>query len=257
MAPTLLEAQGLSKRFASQTVLEDVNLAIHEKEVVTLVGHNGCGKTTLVRILLGLEKDFTGKIWRKDGLRMGYLPQKFHASPLVPVKVRAFLDLYADSPALVQEAAALWGVEPLMEKSLHVLSGGEMQRVLLARAMVNRPHLLVLDEPVQGVDMAGQSELYALIMEARNRFGCSVLMVSHDLHLVMAGTDRVLCLNRHICCSGHPLEVSKDPAFIRLFGPASSHHLALYEHHHDHHHGLEGEVIEDAHCCGTKGHDHG
>lgn len=245
----LIEAAGLGKRFAGRTVLENVDFAIHAREVVTLVGLNGCGKTTLLRILLGLEKADSGAVTRRDGLRIGYLPQKFQPDPVLPMTVQVFLAISAKEKSFLPEISAELQIEHLLARSLGTLSGGEMQRVLLARAMMRRPDLLVLDEPVQGVDISGQTELYQLISSLNKRHGCAVLMVSHDLHLVMAATDNVLCLNRHICCSGHPHQVSKDPAFLRLFGDQAAQSLALYEHHHDHAHDLRGRVVQ--------GHVHG
>lgn len=240
---TLIEASGLGKRFAGRTVLENVDFTIHSHEVVTLVGLNGCGKTTLLRILLGLEKADSGRVTRAPSLKIGYLPQKFHPDPVLPMTVRAFLRLASPEKNIRTEITAELEIEHLLDRSFATLSGGEGQRVLLARAMMRQPDLLVLDEPVQGVDISGQSELYALISTLNKRHGCAVLMVSHDLHLVMAATDNVLCLNRHICCSGHPLQVSKDPAFLRLFGDQAAQSLALYEHHHDHAHDLRGRVV--------------
>lgn len=244
---TLIEASGLGKRFAGRTVLENVDFAIHPHEVVTLVGLNGCGKTTLLRILLGLEKADCGTIRRADNLQIGYLPQKFHIDPVMPMTVAAFLRLSARKGDMQRDIIDELHISHLLERALGTLSGGENQRVLLARAMMRQPNLLVLDEPVQGVDISGQTELYQLISSLNKHYGCAVLMVSHDLHLVMAATDNVLCLNRHICCSGHPHKVSKDPAFLRLFGDQTAQTLALYEHHHDHAHDLRGRVVPEHH----------
>lgn len=243
----LIEAAGLSKRFAGRTVLENVDFTIHEQEVVTLVGLNGCGKTTLLRILLGLEKADNGEVKRHRDVHIGYLPQKFHADAALPMTVENLLRVSARKGAAADFAAISEELQitHLHSRSLGTLSGGEMQRVLLARAMMRKPDILVLDEPVQGVDITGQAELYQLISSLNKRHGCAVLMVSHDLHLVMAGTDTVLCLNRHICCSGHPLTVSKDPAFIRLFGEQAAQTLAIYEHHHDHAHDMRGRVVHE------------
>lgn len=241
----LIEASGLGKRFAGRTVLENVDFAIHAREVVTLVGLNGCGKTTLLRILLGLEKPDSGHVTRKDGLRIGYLPQKFHHDAVIPMTVGVFLGICAKERHIRQDIIDEVQITHLLPRALGTLSGGEMQRVLLARAMLREPDILVLDEPVQGVDISGQTELYQLISSLNKRYGCAVLMVSHDLHLVMAGTDTVLCLNRHICCSGHPHTVSKDPAFLKLFGEQAAKTLALYEHHHDHAHDMRGRVVHE------------
>ncbi|MCH2547005.1 MAG: ATP-binding cassette domain-containing protein [Alphaproteobacteria bacterium] len=254
---TLIEASGLGKRFADRTVLENVDFSIHSREVVTLVGLNGCGKTTLLRILLGLEKPDSGQVIRRQGLQIGYLPQKFYSDPVLPMTVKSFLRIAAKRNDALEEISTELQINHLLSRALGTLSGGETQRVLLARALMRRPDLLVLDEPVQGVDIHGQSELYALISEINKRHACAVLMVSHDLHLVMAATDTVLCLNRHICCSGHPQQVSKDPEFIRLFGDAAAQTLALYEHHHDHAHDLRGRVMSDSTHEGNSGCNHG
>lgn len=246
---TLIQATGLSKRFREQTVLEHVDFSIAKGDVVTLVGLNGSGKTTLLKLLMGLAKADSGTIIRRAGLSIGYVPQRFTLEPILPMTVGYFLTLSADFMDDVHEIAGELAVAHLMSRAVQTLSGGELQRVLLARAMLRKPELLILDEPVQGVDITGQAELYALIAGLNKRYGCAVLMVSHDLHLVMAATDKVICLNRHICCSGHPHEVSKDPVFIRLFGDQAARSMALYEHHHDHTHDMHGRVVCD--------HDHG
>lgn len=221
---------------------------------MTLIGPNGCGKTTLLRCLLGLMKPDSGKLKRRRGLRIGYVPQHSHFEPTMPLTVKHFLKLSRHQDARVNEVIDMMKVLPLMNQQMQALSGGELQRVMLTQALLRKPNLLVLDEPVQGVDFSGQAELYQLIREASQRFHCAVLMVSHDLHLVMADTDRVLCLNGHICCSGSPQSVSKDPAFVKLFGEDVARQIAFYVHHHDHHHRLDGEVI---HEHGKGGHHHG
>lgn len=246
---TLIEARGICKRFAGQLVLENVDFRISAQEVVTLVGLNGCGKTTLLRILLGLEKPDAGKVMRRKDLRIGYVPQKFHADPVLPMTVQGFLELGEEKRGTLDAAVRELEIDGLREKSLTSLSGGETQRVLLARAMLREPDVLVLDEPVQGVDMAGQAAMYQLISRLSRNHGCAVLMVSHDLHLVMAATDHVICLNRHVCCSGHPQKVSKDPAFLQLFGAQGAAALAVYEHHHDHAHDMDGKVHEHGEHC--------
>ena len=246
---TLIEASGICKGFAGQVVLENVDFRISPKETVTIVGLNGCGKTTLLRILLGLDKPDSGQIKRKDGLRIGYLPQRFHVDPVLPMTVEVLLRLAADTAADFDAAVDELEIRPLLQRAVHALSGGETQRVLLARAIMRKPDILVLDEPVQGVDISGQTALYQLISKLSKHHGCAVLMVSHDLHLVMASTDHVICLNRHVCCSGHPHQVSKDPAFLKLFGAQGASALALYEHHHDHAHDVDGKVHEHGEHC--------
>lgn len=231
--------------FSGQPALEDVSLELHQGEIITLVGPNGSGKTTLVRVLLGLLPLDSGKVWRAPGLRIGYMPQKLAVHATLPLTVKRFLQLVpgaktADIHSALEETGAL----KVLNSPLQRISGGELQRVLLARALLRKPQLLVLDEPVQGVDVNGQLELYNLIGRLRDRYGCGVLMVSHDLHLVMRATDRVLCLNRHLCCSGQPEQVSNHPAFIALFGTQAARDLAVYHHAHDHAHDLHGCVLD-------------
>jgi len=243
MSEALIRLDDIHVHFAKQTVLEGAQLQVHRGEIVTLIGPNGAGKTTLVRAVLGLLKPDSGTVWRKPRLRVGYMPQKLHVDPTLPLSVLRFLRLVPG----VDRAAALAalsevGAEHVIDSPLQSVSGGEMQRVLLARALLRQPELLVLDEPVQGVDVAGQAELYRLIGRLRERYGCGVLMVSHDLHLVMSATDQVVCLNRHVCCSGHPEQVSADPAFVELFGQ-DARSLAIYHHQHDHSHDLHGSVV--------------
>lgn len=243
MSEALIRLDDIHVRFAKQAVLEGAQLQVQRGEIVTLIGPNGAGKTTLVRAVLGLLKPDSGTVWRKPKLRVGYMPQKLHVDATLPLSVLRFLRLVPG----VDRAAALRalsevGAEQVIDSPLQSVSGGEMQRVLLARALLREPELLVLDEPVQGVDVAGQAELYRLIGRLRERYGCGVLMVSHDLHLVMSATDQVVCLNRHVCCSGHPEQVSTDPAFIELFGQ-DARSLAIYHHQHDHSHDLHGSVI--------------
>lgn len=245
MSDALIRLAGVGVTFAGQNVLQDVQLSVKPGEIVTLIGPNGAGKTTLVRAVLGLLKPDTGSVWRKPRLRVGYMPQKLHVDATLPLSVLRFLRLVPGvTRADVQAALAEVGAEQVIDSPLQSISGGELQRVLLARALLREPELLVLDEPVQGVDVAGQAELYRLITQLRDRHGCGVLMVSHDLHLVMSTTDQVVCLNRHVCCSGHPEQVSFDPAFVELFGEDAK-SLAVYTHHHDHEHDLHGAVVTE------------
>lgn len=232
--PILIEARGLSKSFQGHLAVQDVSLTLHAGEVMTVLGPNGSGKTTLLRLLLGLESPDQGEVSRAPALSVGYMPQKIAIDSTLPVTVEWFLRLYAQAEidAVAQEVDAAH----LMRRPMQGLSGGELQRVMLARALLRRPQLLVLDEPVQGVDVGGQAKLYDLIAAASKKRGCAVLMVSHDLHLVMSSTDEVLCLNRHVCCAGHPHQVSNDPAFVALFGDHIARALAVYTHHHNHTH---------------------
>ncbi|MBC9248731.1 zinc ABC transporter ATP-binding protein [Pseudomonas alcaligenes] len=243
MSQALIQLDGVGVDFAGQAVLNEVQLAVRAGEIVTLIGPNGAGKTTLVRTVLGLLKPDRGTVQRLPRLRIGYMPQKLQVDATLPLSVLRFLRLVPGvDRAAVQAALAEVGAEQVLDSPLQSISGGELQRVLLARALLREPQLLVLDEPVQGVDVAGQAELYRLITRLRDRHQCGVLMVSHDLHLVMSTTDQVVCLNRHVCCSGHPEQVSNDPAFVELFGQDAK-SLAIYHHHHDHSHDLHGAVV--------------
>jgi zinc transport system ATP-binding protein len=244
-ADTLLKATNVSLKDGTKVLLSTIDLSIKPREIVTLIGPNGAGKTTLLNILLGLRKPSSGVVTKSKNCRIGYMPQKIQLNPLLPLTVEHFLWL-VDTTSLktaitINSALARTGVVHLLKTDMSNLSGGEIQRVLLARALLREPNLLVLDEPVQGVDLKGQDQLYKLISEIRDELGCGVLMVSHDLHLVMASTDNVICLNQHICCHGHPESVSNHPAYLELFGN-SINHVATYTHHHDHDHDLHGEV---------------
>ena len=240
----LVEARGVSVRFGRRKVLDAVDLAVHAGEIVTLVGLNGAGKSTLVRVLLGIVRPNLGEVVCAPGVRIGYSPQHVHRDPILPMTVGRFLALGAPVPREKLEATlAEVGASAIFQHPLAELSGGEMHRVLLARALLCEPDLLVLDEPLAGVDVTGQSELYRLIATIRDRYGCGVLLVSHDLHLVMAATDTVVCLNRHVCCTGHPRSITRDPEFISLFGPQASNALAIYQHSHDHRHDALGEPV--------------
>lgn len=233
----LLELKDVDLIRGQRQVLEQVSLQLDRGEILTVIGPNGAGKTSLVRVALGLMPPTAGLVWKKTGISIGYMPQKLHIDPTFPLTVKRFLAMVGkkqrDKLLLHLEEV---GVARVLDSPLQNLSGGEMQRVMLARALMRNPDLLVLDEPVQGVDIHGQMELYQLIAGIRDRRNCAILMVSHDLHLVMAATDRVLCLNRHICCSGTPESVTNDPAYLELFGPQAVQHLAIYTHDRSHRH---------------------
>lgn len=225
-------------------MLESVDISVDAGEIVTVIGPNGAGKTTLVRVLLGLLQPDAGRVSRGEDLRVGYLPQRFEVDRTLPLDVRRLMTLTgpAKHPDIV-DALKETGADHLIDAPFQTLSGGEMQRVLLARTLLRRPALLVLDEPVQGVDYTGEAALYELIGQIRSRYGCGVLMVSHDLHVVMGATDRVVCLNRHVCCEGAPDAVSHHPEYLRLFGAGLGRAYAVYQHAHDHTHAPSGEVV--------------
>lgn len=264
MGDFLIKARGLGVTRNGRQILQRADLTLQAGKIVTLIGPNGAGKTTLVRAVLGLIKADEGELTKAPDLRIGYMPQKLHLEPSLPLTVARFLALGGKPRADLGEILELTGIDKLIKMPMQSLSGGETQRVLLARALLRDPQLLVLDEPVQGVDVTGQSALYALINEIRNRRQCGVLLVSHDLHLVMATTDTVICLNQHVCCEGHPEQVTNDPAYLALFGEAigtaNPPQVAIYTHHHDHQHDAHGNVIKakpGAHVhTSSCGHDH-
>jgi zinc transport system ATP-binding protein len=238
----LFSARSIWLTRAGRAILQSVDIDIAEGEILTLIGPNGAGKTTLVRVLLGLEKPDRGTVRRKPGLVVGYVPQRFAIDRAIPLTVARFIALgrrVEDEDA--KRALADVGADKLADRQLSELSGGELQRVVLARALVGSPGVLVLDEPARGIDYTGEAELYALIGRLRSERGFGVLLVSHDLHVVMAQSDRVICLNRHVCCSGVPQSVAQHPEYARLFGTQVARALALYQHHHDHRHDLAGE----------------
>jgi zinc transport system ATP-binding protein len=241
---SLIEARAVSVRIGRHELLSRVDLMLGRGEIVSLIGPNGAGKTTLLRALLGILKPTAGTVRRAPGLVVGYVPQRLQLDPVLPLTVERFMTIrLAASPRAVDTALAEVGAAHLRRALMHELSGGEFQRALLARALLRRPDLLFLDEPGQGLDFSGQIELYGLVEQIRDRRGCGVLLVSHDLHIVMAATDRVVCLNHHVCCSGRPEAVSRHPEYMALFGPHAAAGLAVYAHEHDHAHDLAGEVV--------------
>jgi zinc transport system ATP-binding protein len=244
----LLSARGLGIARAGRTILADIDLDIRPREIVTLIGPNGAGKTTLVRALLGLERPDAGRIVRRPGLSVGYVPQRFDVDRTLPMTVERFLSLGAKAreAGRIRRTLGEVGAERVIGQQLSELSGGELQRVVLARALLNDPDLLVLDEPASGVDYVGEAELYALIGSLRDSRGFGVLLISHDLHVVMAKSDRVVCINRHVCCSGVPETVAQHPEYTRLFGPEQARTFAVYQHHHDHRHDLSGDTAPAA-----------
>ncbi|MBJ7536159.1 zinc ABC transporter ATP-binding protein ZnuC [Marinomonas transparens] len=255
MSTRLVAFEKVGISFDDRVLLDSIDMVINEGEIVTLIGPNGSGKSTLIRTLLGLQVATRGQVVRHKKLRIGYMPQKLHIDPTLPLTVKHFLALVRGvDKSEIRPTLEKLGIAYLIESQVHVLSGGETQRVLLARALLNHPNLLVLDEPVQGVDVNGQVELYNLIEGIRDELNCGVLMVSHDLHLVMAKTDTVVCINQHVCCSGTPQHVTGHPAYQALFGvPGADESIAIYAHQHDHVHDDHGDVLSNddgshSHC---------
>jgi len=256
MSSYLIKADNVGLEINQRQILDDISLTISAGEILTLVGPNGSGKTTLVRVLLGLVGIDKGALQKKEGLVIGYMPQKLHIDSVLPMSVMRFLKMGIQATQTeIKKMSTNLGVEKLLDQAIQSVSGGEFQRVLLTRALLRKPDLLVLDEPAQGVDINGQQQLYQLISKIRDDYGCGVLMVSHDLHLVMEATDQVLCLNTHICCTGHPEAVSKHPEYLKLFG-SSLDGMAVYTHNHNHTHDLSGGVVENKECEGCE-HHHG
>ncbi|NVK19986.1 MAG: metal ABC transporter ATP-binding protein [Methylocystaceae bacterium] len=258
----LISLQGAGVQQNGRWLIRDVDLWVNPGEIVTLIGPNGSGKSTTMKAAIGLMKLQEGKEFKQPNLRIGYVPQKLTIDATLPMSVHRLMRLagrYSD--ALIDEMLTSVGMKDHAHSAVHDLSGGEFQRVLLARAMIGKPDLLVLDEPVQGVDYAGEAELYDLIGKFRKQTGCGILLISHDLHVVMAQTDRVLCLNGHVCCTGTPQSVASSPKYLELFGRQASSSLAVYQHHHDHTHLSDGRVLhEDGsitdHCYHEDGHHH-
>ena len=242
---SLISAEGLGVTLGGTQVLNGVDLSIAEGEIVTIVGPNGSGKSTLLRTLIGAVKPSRGRVRRAPGLRIGYVPQKLAIDPTLPLDVARFLNLPRRVPRDRAEAALRRaGASALWHRPMAGLSGGQFQRILLARALLNDPQLLILDEPTQGLDQPGSAAFYQLIEDLRDALGCAVLMVSHELHVVMSASDRVLCLNGHVCCQGTPEVVANSAEYRALFGTGTAGALALYRHEHHHSHD---------HACG---HDH-
>ncbi|NOT71491.1 MAG: metal ABC transporter ATP-binding protein [Hyphomicrobium sp.] len=240
-ASALVSARALTFRRHGRSILSNINLDVHAREIVTLIGPNGAGKTTLVKLILGIEKPDSGQVVLPVSTRIGYVPQRFDIDRAMPMTVARFLALgLSVSNEAVLSALRDSGVERCALQQLSHLSGGETQRVLIARALLRNPNLLVLDEPARGVDFVGEADLYDLIGRIRDARGLGVLLISHDLHVVMAKSDRVICLNGHVCCSGQPETVAQHAEYARLFGPKEAQTLGVYLHHHDHEHDISG-----------------
>jgi len=242
MSDALITLNNISLSHNGKNVLDDVSFKLHKGEFVTLIGPNGAGKSSLIKILLGVIKQDSGDITYTNNIRLGYTPQTFSANPFIPISVKDFLTLNQklDSEFMLQ-TFELTGIKELLKLPLKNLSGGELQKVLLTRALLNKPNVLILDEPAQNLDIDGQMQLYKLIQDIHQQQNCAVLMVSHDLHRVMKESTQVLCLYHHICCEGLPESILKDEKFNDLFADQINDLMATYEHHHNHHHHHEHE----------------
>ena len=238
----LLKVENAGVSINDKSLVKGVSFEIKQGEIVTLIGPNGSGKSTTAKIALGIYKKIDGKV-KKYTDKIGYVPQKISIDWTLPIRVLDFMTLTEElTQDQINIALNLTGVEHLKDKSLSNLSGGEFQRVLIARAISKKPELLVLDEPVQGVDFKGEIALYELIKQISEKMKCGILLISHDLHVVMSATDFVLCLNGHVCCSGAPHKIVKDSKYKELFGDRASNILSLYEHKHDHTHSQDGTI---------------
>jgi len=242
-AAVLITLESIGVRRNGRPLVEGVSLTISRGEIVTLIGPNGSGKSTTARVVTGVLRPDEGRVTRKPGLSVGYVPQKLGIDWTLPLTVNRLMNLTArHKKSEVTHALEQVGAGHLGGAAVQTLSGGEFQRVLLARAMIGKPDLLVLDEPVQGVDFAGEVAIYELIGRIRDATQCGILMISHDLHVVMAETDTVICLNGHVCCRGTPELVAQSPEYLSLFGARAAPALAIYQHHHDHTHLPDGRV---------------
>ena len=235
-----LENAGVYK--SSKWLVKGISFEVNKGQIVTLIGPNGSGKTTTAKMILNILNADEGLVTSNTN-KMAYVPQKINIDWTMPLRVIDFMKITSSiNNTQITEALALTGVEKLLYDEIHNLSGGEFQRVLIARAVAKKPELLVLDEPVQGVDFNGEIALYNLIKKISDKLNCGILLISHDMHFVMSATDHVICLNGHICCSGTPSSVVKNPAYIKLFGEHNAETLSYYQHHHDHSHNNDGSV---------------
>ena len=237
MPNALINVNNISLSHEGKNILDNVSFKLHPGEFITLIGPNGAGKSSLIKVLLGIIKQDSGEVIRNDHIKLGYTPQSFSANPYIPISVIDFLTLNQRLDSnFTEETYKLTGIEDLINLPLKNLSGGELQKVLLTRALLNKPNVLILDEPAQNLDVDAQIQLYKLIQDIHQKQNCAVLMVSHDLHRVMKESTQVLCLYHHICCEGLPESILKDDQFNDLFADQIHDLMATYEHHHNHQH---------------------
>jgi len=230
--------KSISLSLNNQQILKNINLELKKGEITTLIGPNGGGKTSIARILIGILKASSGEVFISKNAKIGYMPQKLEIEKTIPLRVIDFLNLSstAEAMARLEGMAKKLCIENILEKSIHKISGGELQKALLVKTLINNPDILVLDEPTQYMDIAAQAEFYQVIEEIREQKNCAILIISHDLHIVMQKTNQVVCINRHICCEGSPESINNHPEYLSLFGKDKIDNITIYSHHHDHKH---------------------
>lgn len=234
---TIIELKNIGLKIGSQQIIDRISLQLKKGEITTLIGPNGGGKTSIARILLGILKPTSGSVIKNSAIKIGYMPQKIEIDKTIPLSAKDFIKLSIHKIELgetFKHLALRLNVEKILNKQLHDLSGGQLQKILFLRALINKPDLLVLDEPTQYMDIAGIQDFYQIIEEVRKETNCAILLISHDLHMVMQKTDLVFCVNHHVCCHGTPEDINQHPEYLSLFGNRSA--VTLYQHHHDHKH---------------------
>ena len=240
MTPNLISLKNLSlkENYNNKCILDDISFNISEQDFITIIGPNGAGKTSLLKIILGIKKQTKGVLKKSDNLKIGYLPQKINLENIIPINVEYFLNLNQSLTSdILEKNVNLTNIAHLLNHKLYELSGGELQKILLCKALLNQPNLLILDEPDQNLDISGQIEFYELINKIYQTNKTAILMVSHNLHMVMSSSKQVICLYHHICCKGKPEKIVNDPEFISLFGKNMNKILSIYNHSHNHKHG--------------------
>jgi len=229
--------KNISLKLNEQQILKNINLRINRGQITTLIGPNGGGKTSIARILIGILKPSSGEVFIQKNIKIGYVPQKLEIEKTIPLRVMDFLELFAQKNTKTQLLIIKkLNIGTILEKSLHQISIGQMQKILLAQALMNSPDLLVLDEPTSNMDISAQADFYNLLEEIRKQQNCAILLISHDLHIVMQQTNQVICVNHHICCEGNPESINNHPEYLSLFGKHKINNIAIYPHHHDHLH---------------------